>query len=242
MFSEWVKRRIIAEMSMNVYVQDYDDSENVRDLDDLANHLKRQILYPMWEKLTPEQQQAVEQGGSGQHSMIVPDGSYYSGGDTVLSFYAAGWPDPDRILQGIKYHLDEKKVKYGPFQKEKSGMFDSEVYRIPILRSPSPGDVPPQINMSNQTARVIFGDLLNFQRTDNGFFNINPRDLLVKIDNLPDYSVGIHQQDPRSSQRLGGPMVHDGGVSDEQIQRHLAALRQIAQWAIKKGYNELYVA
>lgn len=241
MFHEWLEKKILQE-SMDVYIKDYQD-ESLRDIEDISNFLRRNVLYGLWDKMTPEQQKSVVDGGSNLHGMITPDGNYYQDGEEIISFYIDGWEEEmvQKAIQGIKYYLDEKGIKYGAFNTEQSRMFNGKVVRIPILHKPPQNDVPARINMSNSNAALIFGDVLGYPRNQDGFFGINPRDLLVKIENLPDYAPEIHQKDPYQSKGETGPTFHHGGLDKSSIIRRLQQIRQVAEWAIKNNYDEIYV-
>lgn len=149
-FNEWMSLR----ESMSVYVDGHDHQNDINDLDDIANQIKKKVLYPAWDKLTPEDQENVKKGGSAQHSMITPDGDYYGDGKLLINFYSAGWPEQmlPNIINGIKYFLDEMKVKYGPFETNQSGMYNSPVVRIPILQFNATENSPPLLNLSNVNA------------------------------------------------------------------------------------------
>ena len=235
-FNEWLQLR----ESMNVYIQDYDSQNDVNDLYELGDHLARKIVHPLWEKLTPEQKEAVRAGGNLHHQTITLDGD-----GEQLSFYAAGWPEPmvKTILQAIKYYLDEMGVEYGPIKgPEQSGMFKSAVYRVPILKFSGPQDAPPPLNLANANARVIFSDLLKYPDNDEGFFNIDVRELLMKIQQVERDQTELHQRDPYSVTQQHGATMHMGGLSADGIEQRLAVLKQICQWAIAHHYDKIYVA
>lgn len=238
-FKDWLQIE-----SMSVYVQGYDYQDDINDLDDVANSLKRKVLYPAWEKLSKEQQEMVEKGGSGQHSMIVPDGDYYADSkNQVINFYTAGWPHDmvPGLIQGIKYYLDEMRIKYGQFKIDDSGMFDSEVVRIPVLQYSTSKNSPALLNLSNDNAMVIFRDLLKFPEESGGFVDISPADLYRKIETLEKDMIDIHARDPYSSQQKGGATYISGGLSSEGIASRLEQLKQIAKWALDNHYDQMYV-
>ncbi|MCK9459603.1 MAG: hypothetical protein M0R80_08190 [Proteobacteria bacterium] len=234
-FNEWLQLR----ESMNVYIQDYDSQNDVNDLYELGDHLARKITRPLWEKLTPEEQKAVRDGGSMYHQTITLDGN-----GEQLSFYPAGWPEPmvKTILQAIKYYLDEMGVEYAPFKKEQSGAFKGEVYRVPILKFSGPQDAPPPLNLANANARVIFSDLLKYPDNDGGFFDIDVRELLMRIQQVERDQTELHQRDPYSVTQHGGATMHVGGLSANGIEQRLAVLKQICQWAIAHHYDKIYAA
>ena len=146
MSREWLEKRLLKE-TMDVYVQGYQDN-SLLNLDDICHWLGTEVLVPIREKLPPEIKQALTKTF---YEMITPDGSYYSDGNEVINVYVEGWPQEviPQLLQEIKYHLDERKIKYGPFKQEKSGMYEGNVVRIPILQAPTEKDIPARLNLSN---------------------------------------------------------------------------------------------
>jgi hypothetical protein len=227
---------------MSVYVNGHDYHSQINDLDDLANQIKRKVFYPAWDKLSTQQQQDVMDGGSNHHMMFAPDGSYYANGTQILNFYTAGWGNMiPNLIKGIKYFLDEMNVKYGEFKIEKSNMFNSEVVRIPILKWEQSKNAPPLINLSNNNAHLIFGELLGFQGEDGGYFNISPSDLYRKIESLEKHQYDIHAKDPYTIKHKNGPTVYHGGLSSEDIHTRLEQIKKIAKWALDNHYDQIYV-
>ena len=130
---------------------------------------------------------SVTDSDSSLHGILAPDGSHYTEGKDIINFYTGGWSPQNvqKILAGIKYYLDEKKIKYGPFAKDMSKMFSNvPVIRIPIISWKPTENIPPAVNLSNFNANLIFGDILKYPEKDGGYLDINPRDLIIKIDNL----------------------------------------------------------
>jgi hypothetical protein len=228
---------------MSIYVSGHEYHDDINDLDDLANQLKRKVLYPAFEKLSPEQQKDVQTGGSGQHQMLTPDGSYYSTREEVLNLYTAGWGKMiPNLVKGIKYFMDELGVKYGEFKVEKSGMFGSEVIRIPILQWAKSKNTPPLLNMANANAHLIFGELLGFPGEEGGYSDISPADLYRKIEELEKHQLDIHARDAYTAQHKSGPTMFHGGLSSEDISSRLEQIKKIAKWALDNHYDQLYVA
>jgi len=239
-FMEWLQQ---INESMSIYVSGHDYQDDINDLDDLANQLKRKVLYPALDKLSPEQQKAVQAGGAMQHQMLIPDGSYYSDHEEVLNFYTAGWGEMiPKLIQGMKYFMDELGVKYGKFKVEKSGMFGSEVIRIPILQWAKSKNTPPLLNMTNANARLIFGELLGFPGDEGGYSDISPADLYRKIEDLEKHQLDIHARDAYTTQYKGGATIHHGGLSSEDISIRLEQIKKIAKWALDNHYGQIYVA
>jgi hypothetical protein len=236
-FYEWTS----LNESMNVYVQDYDFSNDVADTFELANWLQKNTVYKLWDDLTDEQQQTVQQKNM-PSQIITTDGQ----DDNVLNFYTAGWPETlkQEIIKQVKALLDQKGIKYGPFKEEKSGMLDSNVVRMPILQMKATENAPPDINMANANAMLIFRDLLGFKGDEGGFSDIGAYELLTAVDRIKKnpHLMDIHARDPYQSQTPGGPQMYHGGLDKDSIARRLDQIGQIAQWAISNGYQKLYVA
>jgi len=236
-FTEWLNE------SMSIYVSGHEYHNDINGLDDLAEQLKRKVLYKAWDKLPPEKQKEVQDGGAMHHGMLTPDGSYYGEGKEVLNFYTAGWGELiPTLVQGIKYFLDELHVKYGPFKVEKSGMFGSEVMRIPILSWKQTENTPPLLNMSNTNAHLIFGELLGFPGEEGGYSDISPADLYRKIEELEKHQLDIHAREPYSTKQKTGPTVHYGGLSSEDIAARLEQVKRVAKWALDNHFDSIYVA
>lgn len=239
-FIEWLQQ---INESMSIYVSGHDYHGDINDIDDLAEQLKRKVLYAAFDKLPPEQQKMVRDGGSMHHGMLTPDGSYYSNQEEVLNFYTAGWGEMiPRLVQGIKYYLDELGVKYGEFKVEKSGMFGSEVMRIPILQWAKSKNTPPLLNMANANARLIFGELLGFPGDEGGYSDISPADLYRKIEELEKHQLDIHARDAYTAKPKNGPTMIHGGLSSGDISSRLEQIKQIAKWALDNHYDQIYVA
>jgi len=237
-FLEWLQQ---INESMSIYVSGHPYHDDINDLDDLANLLKRKVLYPAWDKLPPEAQEAVRSGGSGQHMMLTPDGSYYNNQEEILNFYTTGWGEMiPRLVQGMKYFMDELGVKYGEFKVENSGMFGGEVVRIPILKWSKSANTPPLLNMSNANAHLIFGELLKFSGEE-GAYSISSADLYRKIEELEKHQLDLHARDDYSVQKNGSTNYHFG-LSSGDILSRLEQIKKIAKWALNNHYDQIHVA
>ena len=240
-FREWLKN---MHESVSVYIKDVDYSSHIKNLDDIAELLKKKVIYPMMTKLSPEIQAAINDGGGQSHGIITPDGSYYSDQEMVLNFYTEGWPIQlrDNIVKGIEYFLKEIGATFQPPRTDKSGMYRGAVVRFPITGFEPSKDIPANLNMSNDNAQLVLHDILGIQIED-GFAEVKAVDLLRQIDNVDPEILGIHSRDPYSQQQKGGnTQVYHGGYNQEQIQRSLQTLKGIAQWAVQNGYQDIYFA
>lgn len=236
-FKQWLNE------SMSVYVADRPYHNDLNDIDDLANYLKRKVFYiPIEPKLSPEQFEKIRDGGAWSHHIIAPDGKYYTDGTQVINFYTTGLEEfLPQMIKGIKYYLDELGVKYGPFKEDKSGMFKGNVIRIPILQFDADKNTPPLLNLSNQNAIEIFANLLKFPFKDGEFPNIPVGELYRRIESLEKFDLQLHARDPFMSKRKGGATFYNSGQSYDDIKRKLEQIKKIAEWAIKNHYNEIKV-
>lgn len=237
-FKEWKE----LHETMDVSVADYNSSGNIRDLDDVTHVLFRQVLAPVYEKISPEDQQKMkEMGPYDAMNVITTDGSYYENGSKVINFYIGGMPEDalNKILNGIHYYLKEMNIKYGPFKTEKSGMYKGNVIRIPVLELKQTENMPTPLNLSNSNAYLIFRDILGYHERD--FYDIPVADLLFKIGQLPDYAPELHQRDPYTVKGKG-PMMYSGGLDASGIKARLDQIKNIALWAQNNGYDKITVA
>lgn len=227
---------------MSIYVADRDYRNDLNNIDDLAEYLKRKVYYPLENKLSKEQINKLRTGGSAGHGIIAPDGSYYHGEDQVINFYTSGLEEfVPTILKGIKYYLDELKVKYGQFKEEKSNMFKSNVIRIPILQFNTSKNTPPLMNLSNQNAFELFGNILKFKfDNENGTFDDIPvGELYRRIEGLEQDQIQLHARDPYTTKYDKGATFHYGGQNEEDIKRKLEQIKKIAKWAMDNHYDKI---
>jgi len=238
------KKWLLSE-TMSVYVQGYDHQEDVHNLDNITDQIRNKLIYPLFEKLDKSQQDEIIKGGSYSHQMIAPDGDYYSNPkNQVINLYLEGWsPEVAKnLISGVKYYLDEMKVKYGPFKEDTSGLFGGRVVRIPILQFDQSAS-PPLFNLSNENARIIFGDLLKFPRDESsgGYSNISVADLYRKIEELEREHISIHSQDSYEVKTKGGALFSHHGMSTEDIMRRLEEIKKVAKWALENHYDQINV-
>lgn len=224
-FLDWMQMN----ETVSVYVADYNPGEKVHNLYDLSWYLIKRL------QKIPAFQQGTNQ------DVLAPDGLDMHTTSGRLNFYTAGIPSNavPTILKGIKYYLDELKVKYGPFTPEKSNMFKTEVIRIPILHLPQEkkaNELPPEFNISNDNANHLFREILGYPQEDD-LSRINARDLLYRIQNLPDYAIKPRETSDERGEK--GPRVINFGLDEDRIKRYLETLAKIATWAIKNHYDYL---
>jgi hypothetical protein len=239
-FIEWLDLR----ESMDLYVSGFEYPQETETLLDLCHYLFRNVIDRFWQKMTPEQQARFRNQGRAIETISPDTSSSDAFGSTgIINFYMGGI-DPalrPKMLQGVKYYLDELGVKYGPFKEESDGS-DIRVVRIPILHNePKKHDMPAKLNMANANAHLIFGQLLGFP-DEGGSYSFSARDVMVKIDGaLKELDIQKAAR-PTTVEKGKGATVYSMGLSADDIKMRLGKIREIAKWAIEKGYDQLYVA
>ena len=243
-FKEWFN--LFAE-SMDVMVSDYTYPEKIGTLGDISHYLERR-LYPLIEKFSSEEMDNWKKNRPME--LVTSDGdSDYFGESGTLNFYTNGIPEEkiDNFIAAIKYNLDESKIKYGSFKKEShlpsSEFSGTRVVRIPILQSlKKHEDQPPELNLANANAYLIFSDLLGYKGQD-GFYSVPARDVIVRIDSyLKKIDIQRVAREPSVEKGEKGATLIDAGYSEEQIERKLDQIRKIAKWAIDHDYENLHVS
>lgn len=235
-FANWLNE------SMSVYIQGYNFHEDIKDLDDVCRRLVDMVIEPFWNKLNDEQQQDVRTGGSMYHGIITPDGDYYQSGKQRINFYVGGWPKEmiPKMLSAFEYYLKELKVNHTPIKLDQSNLYKVPVYRTEILKFETTKNSAPELNLANDNARLIFGDLLGFPEENGGFFEISPHDLYIKIENLNKDLLQVHAREPYQT-GVNKVTSYHGGLSAEQIAQRLEIIKKIAKYAMDNGYPEIYV-
>lgn len=223
-FREWLHFR----ESVTVRVADYDEKQPPKDISELGYAVKTQL-----HRTVPEFNQGTNPEG------FTIDGLDVSAQQGVMNFYPAGIPDAaiPKILKAIKYFLGEHGVKFGEFKEDQSGMFRGEkVYRIPVQITQQPKNAPPDINMANETAQVIFHGLLNLPINQK---SISATDLLFRLSTLTDFNIQKAIQKPSTTQKPGQAQFVSFGIDESRIRRHIEALRQLAQWCVDNHYDTI---
>lgn len=221
-FKEWLNE------SVTVQVADYNEEQPPKDIADLGYVMKNKL-----HRAIPE----FNKGTNPERFTI--DGFDVSAQQGIMNFYSAGIPDEaiPKILKAIKYFLGEFGVKFGEFKEDKSKLFTGEkVYRIPVQITQHPKNPPPEVNMANATAQLIFNKLLNLPSSQT---TINARDLLFRLSTLTDFNLQNAVQKPSMSQQPGKAQFIDFGIDESRIRKHIEGLRQLAQWCVDNHYDTL---
>jgi len=263
----WLENKRLIKESMDLYVKDanYDKLET---LDEIA----WKIESPIWKylKSLPQDQLRYFEKNKVQ-SILTSDGPYYDSPTGILNFYTVGLTR-NAFIGVMKIIFDGLKklgISYGKVKKENSGTYKSEVIRIPILKNPHSGTYkgPPSLNLTNVNAYQIFHNLLQYEGEHE--FHMKAKELIERIQTLIAHDKGwidkntINRTDSRwpkaerddqdienphidvinkLGQNLGGATIIGMGLSSEDIKRKLSGILEVARWAVKNGYEDLYVA
>ncbi len=216
-FKEWLIE------SVTITVKDVVNEDPPNNVYDLSVYIKEKL-------------RKIPGFNDGTNPELFTIDGYTDGPEGVLNFYTKNIP-PDKvpkILQGALYYLDSLKVQHGQPKHDKSGMFKGEdVIRIPVKITPFERKNAPEMNMANGMADHLFRMLnLDYMADDSGI--ISAHDLLIKIDNMPDFQVGQSVVKPSVNKNF-----HNSGMDEDRMRRNIEQLRTIAKWAIDNGYTDL---
>ncbi len=254
---------------MNVMVKGVAYNRNMGDLSDVCNTLLDKVLSPIRKDLPPDQQAYFQKNGVGFYETIVPDGSYFSGaggGTGVINFYISGLMagTKEQVLDNVLGYLTKLGIKYDSPKVEQSGVYKSQVIRIPIVQNSNKEERPPEINLSNVNAYQIFHNVLQYEGEHN--FSMPAKDLVQRIVTIlkhdPDWIQKnvINRTDSdwpeaeRDDQEIenphldivkqlgsGGARMIGMGLDADAISRRLLEILELAKWAVQKGYTEITV-
>lgn len=233
-----IYKSIIGE-SVTISIADIDDkkSEHIGDISFKIQHNKP--FTDFYNKSFSEEDKKKFQKER-VFDFIAIDGYDYTENEGVLNFYTKGFPSNlvDKFVGVIKYYIEEYDGQVtGPVKKEQSGIYDSEVVRIPLKLQEGLGDNPPEMNLSNANGRVLLCDILGY---DNDILEQYPRlnanELLMKIEMIEDndYIIGKNSRETTTS----GNII-DVGLPKERIKLYLDYLKKICQYAVDNNFTYL---
>lgn len=250
--------------SMNIHVAGA-NYERTDKLDELVNHLLRKAISPVLHDIPEDQQNYFRKNSVGYYNMLTADGSYYSNKDNdpskgIINLYIDGIMSQSlqKMLKGIFEELRKLGVKWGKIKKEQSGVYKSQVIRIPITDNTSKKYAgPPEVNLSNQNAILMFRDVLQYEMNDYTF-TMDAKELIERIDSITHDPNWVNQNvrpttvdktDPevdaadswKDEPPKGGATIINFGVDESYIKQRLQQIRDVAEWAVKNKLNKIYV-
>lgn len=247
----------VVNESMTMMVSDHGYQDDLDGILDICHYIIKKVAYDLWPKLglTPEQEKEI----GGISSDFTPDGSDAFEEVGTINFYIGSWPVPavEKTLGYIKYILGEKDIELGDMKWERVkdkidpkdfadwGITDGgetfRVVRIPVVKNGAAGQSgnPPEVNLSNTNASMLFGKILGFQGGDG--YSMNTADLLMKLDvareemktrtDIPDHTKGVESG-----------MMHSTINGKDYYFKIFDVVENFAKWASKHGYNKITVA
>jgi hypothetical protein len=172
---------------MDVSVADFKSGRRLDNLNDLSWYLLDTCVKPIFSTLPPDQLDYFKKNSVPYHDMITPDGGYYIQGEGptgIINFYISGFTSQalQKILRSIFIELRKLKIKWGNVRKEQSGVYKSQVIRIPIVKNMNTYEGPPEMHMSNVNAYHIFHNLLQYEGEYE--FSMDAEELIQRINSL----------------------------------------------------------
>lgn len=190
------------------------------------------------------------------HDTITIDGTETDALKGTLNFYVEGIP-PDKLSRYVNFVVNKLKlndIEVGELKKEQSRMWDVPVVRIPVDIPESKSQIrPPEITLSNNNAFFIFNNILKMDKDLWKEGNFNASDLKRRIE----YFEG--EKELEEGQFAGDPFisVNNESLSDtdflsgksaisnydeSKIRNVLNQIKVFCDWAIKNGYETIYVS
>lgn len=186
--------------------------------------------------------------------LITPDGLDSFNTTGTINFYVAGLSIDviKQVVSIINKRLNELGVEFST-RHDDSKMYDSKVIRYDISSTSTDGNESqkaPEINYSNANAIKVLKFLGYDEIAEDYGGSINAKELIFRINNLKksaqDYSRPKYDSDMEKfrnpDQERKGAHVIDPGLSAEDIESRVSRLREMAEWAIKNGYNKISVS
>lgn len=228
-------------------------SEEYPELDTVLNisfDLGRHALFPILDRMSPEEKANLEKNGVPGYDMLTSDGGDYNKPTGIINFYVSGLDRShiEAALRAIKERLDDLGIKMGRLKgPEQSGAYNkSEVIRIPIENNPhANAEKVPELNMANASFVLIFNKVLKLIGDEDYDFAMPVEDLeaalepLVKAtDQQQMNALEPYTSDTQVDRGQGATMIY-GGYSLERISHYIQALNDLVQWAKAKGYKTI---
>ena len=242
----WYKRaRQNKSASMNVMVADYQYSDPKNDVLSISNFVTDQLFYytDFLKKMT-EFERAYWQKNRVQ-DFITADGDSNFEPVGTLNIYLLAIPEKiiPTLLEYVAKILIDDGFKISSPITEDSDSYKSKVARIQILENPhinKAEDKPPELNMSNANAQLIFEKVLKYDLSEYSL-TVPAFDLINRINKMSEDKI---EENERPWQREWGPGQVESinmGLYSEQIKERLSIIKQIAQWGLDHGYKRINI-
>ena len=250
------KMEKIASMSVMVSRYTRDDT-----CDNLLNMTAR-LTYLLFTKWMDKRDNAYfkEFFSIPSNEIIAPDGEGYDKPAGTINFYTEAIQKEKVKLftDHIVSFLRGYGMQVNPPTSDMSRMYKSPVVRIPITENAKGlrvqqklEDIPPEANLANGNAYFIFRDVLQIPDFEEGFV-VKAQDLKTRIEYFENETK--LQEGEYAGQNgvimdmtaFSDPDILSGkkamSTYDEQrVRERLMQIKQIADWAINHGYEELVI-
>lgn len=233
--------------SQNVLVKDYNYPSPLNNIMDICNYLNYKIKYKIKDVLPKDEYEEWKKKGV-VLEFFAPDGNDYDKPVGTINNYVGNFPS-----YKIGWLVRETKISLKEIGMVISGVV-SEDYKedslkgmIRVIRweiSCNPNfyakkDEPPDVNFSNANASMV-KSLLQIaigSDLDGGFSEFSAQNVIEAIDQklntLDNINKTVQKAFPNSDD-----LIPDTITISERINR----VKEVAEWAVKHGYSQIYFA
>jgi len=150
------------------------------------------------------------------------------------------------IFKAIEQEFTPLGISVSHIEKDKSNMFDENVLRLHVNKNEtSEQQAIPELNAANRNALILlkilgleedYSGTVDAQEIKNRIEKLRQTDLLKDFTLDPSETQSVKEQDPadwwKQEEPQKGPRMIDMGLSQEQLNRYLDELEQIADYAL----------
>ena len=187
------------------------------------------------------------------YDSIAPDtsSSDYSAPTGIINFYLS---DPRLNIEFVKSLISDYNEYKDPFialdvlREEKSGVSKYNVIRINVVKNETTDiEKLPELNVSNSNAIALLTLLSHYGTPVNiddlsGSIDVNILENAInRIDNMDVDVLDDYTQESSQSTGENGARAIDFGRSKQQVERYLAGLRSIINYARKENLSNAQI-
>lgn len=188
-----------------------------------------------------------------------PDGNDFDKSTGIINIYCSRFPEEiiKPAINKIIGFFNENGITTGKPMNDISNMTGQKVIKLPIIENEvvkNNKDVAPELNMSNGNAHFIMQKVLGYNKdlwTDG---DLKASELKSRIEyylgetKLPSAEKGSQQAlsledlaNPENEGLLSGRSALTS-YDEETVRSRLNELLNLCNWALNRGYNDLYMA
>lgn len=234
--------KFVAE-SVDVMVADYPYQKTFENLLDVSYYIQNKLFHDyLPKKLSGNELKNAQDAIRGE--TITPDGDDHFDRTGTINFYLKE-TFPRELLEDIysyfKYILSELDITLGQPRLDRSNSRNGAVARLPIVNNENTAENgPPDINLANGNARLIFSDVLNYGNEYDGHSSFDAVDLIMKINVAENMLFGHPDKTTRDTSTPKN--MYSDIKGKDYIVPVLQRIKKLAQWAIDNGYRSINVA